>query len=59
MPEEEASLLSLFREGATADEVGQRLGRTRQAVYARLQRFHKQRGRASKTSGKSFPQLSE
>jgi hypothetical protein len=39
LPEEEARLLSLFSEGATADEVGAQLGRTRQAVYARLLRF--------------------
>lgn len=57
LPEEEARLLSLFADGATAGEVGERLGRTRQSVFARFQRFQKQRGRASKTSGKSFAQL--
>lgn len=57
LPEEEARLLSLFSDGATAEEVGAQLGRTRQAVYARLQRFQKQRGRTSRTSGKSFAQL--
>lgn len=55
--DEEAELLSLFAAGATAEEVGERLRRTRQAVYARLQRFQKQRGRASRKSGKSFAQL--
>lgn len=59
LPEEEAELLSLFGTGATAEEVGEQLGRTRQAVYARLQRFQKQRGRASRTSGKNFAQLPE
>jgi hypothetical protein len=59
LPDEEAELLSLFGAGATADEVGERLRRTRQAVYARLQRFQKQRGRTSKLSGKYFPQLPE
>lgn len=59
LPDEEAELLSLFGAGATAEEVGERLGRTRQAVYARLQRFQKQRGRASRTSGKVFAQLAE
>lgn len=59
LPEEESELLSLFGTGATAEEVGEQLGRTRQAVYARLQRFQKQRGRASRTSGKNFAQLPE
>ncbi|OSJ36908.1 hypothetical protein BSZ19_01930 [Bradyrhizobium japonicum] len=59
LPDEEAELLSLFGAGATAEEVGERLGRTRQAVYARLQRFQKQRGRASRTIGKFFAQLLE
>ena len=59
LPEDEARLILLFSGGATADEVGEQLGRTRQAVYARLQRFQKQRGRASRTSGKSFPQLTD
>lgn len=59
LPEEEARLLSLFSEGATADEVGAQLGRTRQAVYARLLRFRKQQGRVSRTSRKAFAQLSE
>ncbi|WP_369722017.1 helix-turn-helix domain-containing protein [Bradyrhizobium sp. LLZ17] len=59
LPDEEAELLSLFAEGATAEEVGERLRRTRQAVYARLQRFQRQRGRASKTNGKSFAQLTD
>lgn len=59
LPDEEAELLSLFGAGAKAEEVGERLGRTRQAVYARLQRFQKQRGRASRKSGKFFAQLLE
>jgi DNA-binding CsgD family transcriptional regulator len=59
LPDEEAELLSLFGAGATAQEVGRRLGRTRQAVYARLQRFQKQRGRAARKSGKIFAQLLE
>ncbi|WP_354062848.1 helix-turn-helix domain-containing protein [Bradyrhizobium sp. RT6a] len=59
LPDEEAELLSLFGEGATAQEVGRRLGRTRQAVYARLQRFQRQRGRASRKNGKIFAQLLE
>jgi len=58
-PEEETQLVALFSGGATADEVGKRLGRTRQAVYARLQRFQRQRGRVSKMSGRSFAQLSK
>jgi len=57
--EEEARLLSLFSNGATAEEVGKQLGRTRQAVYARLQRFQRQQGRTSRTSGKAFAQLSK
>jgi DNA-directed RNA polymerase specialized sigma24 family protein len=57
LPEEEAELLSLFGAGATAEEAGERLHRTRQAVYARLQRFRKQQGRASRTSGQPFAQL--
>ena len=57
LPEDEARLLSLLGEGATTDEIGERLGRTRQAVYARLQRFQRQEGRASRTSGKFFAQL--
>lgn len=56
-PDKEASLLLHFGAGAKADEVAERLGRTGQAVYARLQRFEKQRGRTSKTSGESFVQL--
>ncbi|WP_409190187.1 hypothetical protein [Bradyrhizobium sp. RDM4] len=54
-----AELLSLFGAGAIAEEGGERRGHTRQAVYARLQRFQKQRGRASRTSGKFFAQLLE
>jgi IS30 family transposase len=53
-PEEEAQLLALLDEGMTATEIGERLGRTRQAVYGRLQRFRKQRGRISRTSGRAF-----
>ncbi|WP_442869099.1 helix-turn-helix domain-containing protein [Bradyrhizobium sp. CCBAU 45384] len=56
-PEEEERLISLLCDGATADEIGERLGRTRQSVYARIQRFQRQRGRASRTSGKFFLQL--
>lgn len=48
---EEARLFALLREGATAEEAGERLGRTRQAIYGRLQRFHKQHGRVSKKGG--------
>lgn len=59
LPNEEPELLSLFGAGATAEEAGERLRRTRQAVYARLQRFQKQRGRASRMSGKFFAQLPE
>ncbi|WP_410706508.1 hypothetical protein [Bradyrhizobium sp. BWC-3-1] len=40
----------------TATELGERLGRSRQAVYARLQRFRKQRGRVSRTSRRAFAQ---
>lgn len=40
-PEEEALLLALFDSGMTASEIAQRLGRTRLAVYGRLQRFRK------------------
>ncbi|WP_354209953.1 MULTISPECIES: helix-turn-helix domain-containing protein [unclassified Bradyrhizobium] len=43
-PEEEAQLLALLDEGMTATELGERLGRSRQAVYGRLRRFRKQRG---------------
>lgn len=52
-------MLSLFSRGATAEEVAEQLDRTRQAVYARLLRFRKQRGRVSRTSGKAFAQLLE
>ncbi|WP_354213257.1 MULTISPECIES: helix-turn-helix domain-containing protein [unclassified Bradyrhizobium] len=55
-PEEEAQLLALFNEGMTATELGERLGRSRQAVYGRLQRFRKQRGRTSRRSGQAFAQ---
>ncbi|WP_354256410.1 helix-turn-helix domain-containing protein [Bradyrhizobium sp. F1.13.3] len=55
-PEEEAQLLALFNEGMTATELGKRLGRSRQAVYGRLQRFRKQLGRVSRTSGRAFAQ---
>lgn len=55
-PEEEAQLLALLDSGMTASEIGQRLGRTRLAVYGRLQRFHKQQGRESRTSGRVFAQ---
>ncbi|MGY4460825.1 MULTISPECIES: helix-turn-helix domain-containing protein [unclassified Bradyrhizobium] len=55
-PEEEAQLLALFDKGMTATELGERLGRSRQAVYGRLQRFRKQRGRVSRTSGRTFAQ---
>ncbi len=55
-PEEEAQLLALFEEGMTATELGERLGRSRQAVYGRLQRFRKQRGRTSRRSGHAFAQ---
>jgi hypothetical protein len=57
LPDEEAELLSLFDAGATAELAAERLGRTRQAVYARLQRFKKQQGRASRRSGQLFAQL--
>jgi hypothetical protein len=59
LPDEEARLLSLFNGGATAVEAAEQLGRTRQAVYARLQRFRKQQGRVSKRNGKSFAQLTD
>lgn len=36
LPNEEAELLSLFGAGATAEQAGDRLGRTRQSIYARL-----------------------
>ncbi|UPK40120.1 helix-turn-helix domain-containing protein [Bradyrhizobium sp. 186] len=55
-PEEEAQLLALLDQGMTATELGERLGRTRQAVYGRLQRFRKQQGRVSRTSGRAFAQ---
>ncbi|MCK1413541.1 helix-turn-helix domain-containing protein [Bradyrhizobium sp. CW4] len=47
-PDEEAQLLALLDEGMTATEIGEHLGRSRQAVYGRLQRFRKQRGRVSR-----------
>jgi len=53
-PEEEAHLL--IASGMTATEIGRQLGRTRLAVYGRLQRFRKQEGRVSRTSGRVFPQ---
>lgn len=56
-PAEEAELLLLVDAGATADLAAERLGRTRQAVYARLHRFQRQQGRASRTSGQLFAQL--
>ncbi|WP_377830574.1 hypothetical protein ACFKHW_20720 [Bradyrhizobium lupini] len=40
----------------TAGELAERLGRSRQAVYGRLQRFRKQRGRVSRTNGRAFAQ---
>lgn len=55
-PKEEAQLLALFDGGMTASEIAQRLGRTRLAVYGRLQRFRKQQGRVSRTSGRVFAQ---
>lgn len=55
-PEEEAQLLALLDEGMTATELGERLGRSRQAVYGRLQRFRKQRGRVSRINGRAFAQ---
>lgn len=55
-PEEEAQLLALLEEGMTATELGERLGRTRPAVYDRLPRFRKQLGRVSRTSGRAFAQ---
>ncbi|MCG2645585.1 MULTISPECIES: hypothetical protein [Bradyrhizobium] len=58
-PKEEARLLELLNGAATADEAGEQLGRTRQAIYARLQRFQKQNGRTNRTTGKSFPQMSK
>jgi hypothetical protein len=57
LPAEEAELLSLFEAGATAEFAAERLGRTRQAVYARLHRFQRQQGRASRRSGQLFAQL--
>ncbi|MCK1284350.1 helix-turn-helix domain-containing protein [Bradyrhizobium sp. 44] len=54
--EEEAQLLALLDQGKTATEIGERLGRSRQAVYGRLQRFRKQRGRVNRTSGRAFAQ---
>ncbi|MFK4505548.1 hypothetical protein LPJ38_34235 [Bradyrhizobium daqingense] len=54
--EEEAHLLALFDRGMTASEIGQRLGRTRLAVYGRLQRFRKQQGRVSRITGRVFAQ---
>lgn len=50
-------LISLLGDGAIADEIGERLGWTRQSVYTRLHRFQRQRWQASRTSGKFFPQL--
>jgi hypothetical protein len=43
-PEEEAELLSLFGAGATAEEVGERLRRTRQAVLRSLATLSKTAG---------------
>jgi hypothetical protein len=57
-PEEEAKLLVLFDSGMTASEIGQQLARTRLAVYGRLLRFRKQKGRVSRTSGRVFAQWS-
>ncbi|WP_354054517.1 helix-turn-helix domain-containing protein [Bradyrhizobium sp. RT6a] len=54
--DEEAQLLALLDEGMTAAELAERLGRSRQAVYGRLQRFRKQRGRTSRRSGHAFAQ---
>lgn len=55
-PEEEAHLRALIERGMTATEIGRQLGRSRLAVYGRLQRFRKQEGRVSRTSGRVFPQ---
>jgi transposase len=54
--DEEAQLLALLDKGMTAAELAERLGRSRQAVYGRLQRFRKQRGRVSRTDGRAFAQ---
>jgi DNA-directed RNA polymerase specialized sigma24 family protein len=50
-PKKKRNFLRYSIEGMTANEIGRRLGRTRLAVYARLQRFRKQQGRVSRTSG--------
>lgn len=55
-PEEEAQLLALLDSGWTASEIGQLLSRTRLAVYGRLQRYRKQQGRVSRTTGRGFAQ---
>jgi hypothetical protein len=49
-PEEEAQLLALLDEGMTANEIGAAWPYS-PAVYGRLQRFRKQQGRVSRTSG--------
>jgi transposase len=56
LPDEEATLCSLLNEGFEADEIAERLGRSRQAIYGRIQRFHKQRGRTNQKSGETFTQ---
>ena len=58
-PEEEAQLLALVEDGMVANEIAERLGRTRLAVYGRLQRFRKQQGRVSRTSGRAFAQWAD
>lgn len=55
-PEEEAQPLALFDRSETASESGHQLGRTRLAVYGRLQRFRKQQARVSRISGRVFAQ---
>lgn len=55
LPNEEAELLSLFGAGATAEQAGDRLGRTPNRFMPAY--FQKQRGRTSRKSGQSFAQL--
>jgi len=57
LPLEEAKLWALLNDGLDAAQIAERLEPTRQAIYGRVQRFHKQRGPTSRTNGKIYSQL--
>jgi IS30 family transposase len=51
-PAEEEKLLALLEEGKTAAEIAVDINRTRQAIYARVQRHYRQRAQASRSDTK-------